>query len=913
MYYKGKAIELLGEKDVFGQKVAWIRILEDNTFKQVPFDELNSEATSYSFPYIRFISLAAKIKDEVSKKKILAPYESSLIPLPHQILVLEKVMKSTHNRFLLADEVGMGKTIETGLILKELKLRGEINRTLIIVPKSAMMQWQSELKEHFNEVFHIYDSEMISSLARTFSNLNADHEFNFWEQHNQIIVSTDALKPLEKRQGWSQEKIENYNRYRLDGVLNADFDMVIIDEAHKVGGASPTVSRFKLAKSLCASVPNVLLLSATPHRGKGDHFRRILQLIDPDAFEGEGLPSIQELEPYVMRTEKRLAVNYKGDKLFNERETSCLKVELDVNKHQKQLAVYKAITEYVKTGFNTAKRNKRNATGLIMILFQRLASSSTAAILSAMEGRLERLRYGEDNLEEYELEESFHEDSSDTFDLEGVYATLSGTIENEEKLLSDLVEQAKGCLATEIDAKAEAFILKYQELQQTSNDRDLKVLIFTEFRTTQKMLENLFKNKGYRCSAINGSLSLEERKAALMDFKNDSQLLIATDAAGESLNMQFCHIIVNYDLPWNPMMIEQRIGRVDRIGQKHKVIAYNMLTNNSVDIRVYQIIEDKLKVILDQLGIDKSSDVLNSALDIKNVQKLYLQSLLDPSRLEFAGEKWLHDIKSKLSEYHSTEGALPSTSKEEIDIKKASEIKHSPLPTWLEYLLIQYTQINKGQLSKDLIGRFELLVDGVKSTITFDSEVSLNNPGVEHITLQHDLIKRILSDLSDFDLSKGLPIFQSSNNSETKGIWSIYQISAHNTFERKVSYHSFFISDDNKIFIPYANDIWNRVISGDLSFEEDVKDIRMELDDSLRTIFQNIEADLTALMNDKKLNRVKSFEFQKTRINKIGIENIRKSRLERLENEHFTWLQGFESNQKVIPGIKHLLSIKIDG
>jgi len=145
MLYKGKAIEILGEKDVFGQKIAWIRVLEDNSFLQITIDELETEDTVYSLPFIRFVAIAAKIKDEVAKKNILAPYESSLIPLPHQILVLEKVMQSMQNRFLLADEVGMGKTIETGLILKELKLRGDIKRTLVIVPKSSMMQWQSEM------------------------------------------------------------------------------------------------------------------------------------------------------------------------------------------------------------------------------------------------------------------------------------------------------------------------------------------------------------------------------------------------------------------------------------------------------------------------------------------------------------------------------------------------------------------------------------------------------------------------------------------------------------------------------------------------------------------------------------------------------------------------------------------------
>ena len=493
MKYKGKAIEILGVKEVFGENIAWIRILENNEFLQVAYADLDPVSSALSLSNIRFTSIAAKIKDEIAKKNILAPYESSLLPLPHQILVLEKVMKSAQNRFLLADEVGMGKTIEAGLILKELKLRGDIKRTLLIIPKSAMMQWQSEMKDHFNEVFHIYDSEMITSMIRTFSNLNADQEFNFWEQHNQVIVSTDALKPIDMRKGWTQERIDEYNKYRIDAVLDANFDMIIIDEAHKMGGATQNVSRFKLAQMICNSVPNVLLLTATPHRGKSDHFRRILGLLDPDAFDGEGLPEIEELEPYVIRTEKRLALDYEGNKLFNERETIKFDIALNSLKHRRQIELYRAVTEYVRKGFNAAKRNKNTAKGLIMILFQKLVSSSTAAILSAMQGRLDRLRYGEDNdIENYhddwDIDGDYFEDE---VDFEGLYANNESNIENEEQYLCDLIEQAKDCLNSEIDAKTEELINKYAELQVKYNDKNLKIIVFTEFRTTQKMLNEV--------------------------------------------------------------------------------------------------------------------------------------------------------------------------------------------------------------------------------------------------------------------------------------------------------------------------------------------------------------------------------------------------------------------------------------
>ncbi|MBP6236746.1 MAG: DEAD/DEAH box helicase family protein [Saprospiraceae bacterium] len=922
MRYKGKACEIVGEKEVFGQHIAWIRLMEDGSFHEVPVDDLEKPVTDFTMPYIRFISIAAKIKDEVARKNILAPYESSLIPLPHQILVLEKVMQSNQNRFMLADEVGMGKTIETGLILKELKIRGDIKRILCIVPKSAMLQWQSELKEHFNEVFHLYDSEMITSMARTFANINADEEFNFWSQHNQIIVSTDALKPLDKRQGWPKERVDEYNKYRMQAVLEADFDLVIMDEAHKMGGATSTVSRYILAQELCNSVPNVLLLTATPHRGKADHFRRILQLLDPDAFAGEGLPDIEELEPYVIRTEKRFAVDYEGKKLFNERRTHRFDVFLDINKHQKQMALYAAVTDYVRKGFNSAKKASNPAKGLIMILFQRLVSSSTAAILSAMQGRLERLRLGEESSMEDFAEEIDHdfEENGEQIDFDGIFQSNTSGLANEEELLSKLIEQSKECLVTEIDAKADALLNKIQELKQVQINQELKILVFTEFRTTQRMLVDYFKRNGYIVNHIHGGQDLDERKRALVHFKNEAQIMIATDAAGESLNMQFCHIVFNYDLPWNPMMIEQRIGRVDRIGQKYPVQAYNMLTNNSVDLRVYEVIEEKLNNIIDQLGIDKTSDVLDSAIDMKKVNKLYLQSLLDPEKFEFAGERWLNDIRGKLREYKSTEGILPHVAESEIEYKKAAEVKHSPLPFWLEALVQQYTMVNNGSLIKNLLGYSEIKIQGESRKITFDAEVSLANPGVEHITLQHDWIKKLLNDLGEFDKSNGIPAIKSIAGEETPGYWSLWQISARNSMESKTQYQCYFLADNAKQYNAYANDIWNRLINEFEKFRmegthpmSDLESFQKELNQSLFLTFQNLEADLITRMNTKKENKLNSYSFQKSRIEKIGIDNIRIAKLQRLEREHKTWLKEFESGSKIIPGIKQLLMIRING
>jgi superfamily II DNA or RNA helicase len=919
MQYRGKAIEVLGEKVVLGKTVSWIRILENGAFMQVSKNDIEVANVRFTQPLIRFTALAAKIQDEISKKKLLAPYESTLLPLPHQVLVLEKVMQSDQNRFLLADEVGMGKTIETGLILKELKLRDEIKRILVIVPKSSMLQWQSELKEHFNEVFHIYDSEIISALTKTFSALNGDNAFNFWEQHNQIIVSTDALKPLEKRQGWSQEKVDEYNRYRMEAVLNANFDAVIIDEAHKMGGASQTVSRYILAQSLCNIVPNVFLLSATPHRGKSDHFRRILQLLDPDAFEGEGLPSINELQPYVIRTEKRLALDYEGQKLFNERETIKLSIELDLNRHFKQIDLYRSVTEYVIKVFNSSKRSGNSATGLIMILFQRLASSSTAAILSAMDRRLERLKNGEiPSVDDLVADIDSDELEDTAFDFEDLHFYEKEGIDDEITVLEELVSKAKSTLASELDAKAEYLIAKFKQIQQEETP-DTKFLVFTEFKTTQRMLVDILERKGFTCTSINGSQDLDTRKEALLSFKNEKQILVATDAAGESLNMQFCNIVVNYDMPWNPMMIEQRIGRVDRIGQKKKVRAFNMLTNNSVDQRVYEVIETKLNNILNQLGIDKSSDVLDSTIDLKKLNKLYLQSLLDPERFEHSGDRWLHDIKLKLKDYQSTEGVLPIVKESELSYQDASEIKHSPIPIWIEEMIKQFVLSQRGSYKKSLLNFAEIELDGLKKRITSDPEIALMDPGIEQVTIQTPWLKEIFFSIGGNSDHNKAPVLRMKESNTTSGIWSLWEVTAKNNFDQKISYQAFFVSDTGKSFPAFANEIWNKLLSESEEFEfVHDKEYRLEVDseelfkNSLKTHFDSLEAQLLSLIEKKKANRHKAYEYQKKRLDNIGIENIKRSRLNKLEEEYQDWLKTIQLNSKVVPGIKQLITFRLD-
>lgn len=923
MKYKGKSVEIIGRQRLFDKETLWIHVLDDDTFTQVLAEELEDDGVSKNgLAYARFVAIATKIKQEIADKHILAPYESNLIPLPHQILVLEKVMKGIQTRFMLADEVGMGKTIEAGLVLKEKKLRGEVKRVLLIVPKSAMLQWQSEMKEHFAENFFIYDSDLITSMAKTFASFDAEEELNFWRQHNQIIVSSDALKPIETRQGWSQERVDAYNKYRLEMVVNADFDMVIIDEAHKMGGSSTSVSRLKMAEVLCNSVPNLLLLTATPHRGKSDHFRRVLQLMDADAFSGEGMPSIEEIQPYVMRSEKRFAVDYDGKKLFNERTTIRFDVQLDPVRHAAQIALYQHITDYVRICFGRAKTTKRNATGLVMVMLKKLASSSTDAVLSALRTRLFRLENGEDEdeLDGYGLDGSldYEDDELNVGDYSVEHT--SSELNTEIEMLQKLVGEAEQCRTTETDAKATALVEKIYSLRSSGTDGNNKTLVFTEFRQTQDFLIRVLTEQGLHCEKVNGSMSMEERHHALVRFRDNADVLVATDAAGESLNMQFCHIIINYDLPWNPMALEQRIGRVDRIGQKHKVQAYNMLTNNSVDYRIYNIIVEKLDLIMEELGIDKTSDVLDSTIDTKKINHLYLQSLLDPKRFEFASESWLYDIKKKLNEYRSTEGAIPTISPDEINARSAAEVKYSPLPIWLENLMMLYCQSYGFQWHKNLMGMTEYhLGNGNILKATFDTEHADNAPEAEQITLQHPLIKQFLNEV-DAGMQGKIPVLQSFDGKETAGYLTIWMVSALNEKESQTTYTAQFVTDKGRVFTPYANALWNKLVQDantfqQVSWQTDGPDLdnNTQLRINLHTIFHRMEESIMAGLQDIAQKKLKALDFTEQRLNRIGIENIRVAKMQRLKEEREEWMNTFRKSAHVVPEVKHILTVRIDG
>lgn len=930
MIYLGKEIEILSEKRVFGKTVAEIRILSTGEIKTVPVEALETEKFHISVAELAFRATAARIRNDIASQLMLAPIESSVIPLPHQILALEKIMSGSYIRYLLADEVGMGKTIEAGLVLKELKMRGLVKKTLILVSKTAMQQWQQELKLHFNEKFQVYDTEFINALTKTFSRFEADNEINIWAQHNQLIVTIDALRPIEGRQGWTKARVEEYNKYRIDSVLQADFDLLIIDESHKVGGSTQTVGRYNMADILCNAIPNVLLLSATPHRGKSDHFRRVMGLLDSDAFAGEGVPSIRELQPFVVRTEKRHAIDHTGKPLFNKRNTQRIVVLYDSDRHSKQMKLYNSVTKYIINGFNISRLTRNNSYGFVMILFQKMMSSSTRAILDAMQKRAASLTEERGNITRETISQTIEElgyDGQYMLDYEHKLDTLISDVQvnydNELEQLKSLITEAQECIDHETDAKTGYLLQLLPELKRKENDFNLKFLIFTEFISTQNMLKEALEiNGGFVCETINGSMDFERRLSALKNFKTNAQVLISTDAAGESLNMQFAHIVINYDMPWNPMVIEQRIGRVDRIGQSHEVLAMNFFLDNSVETRVYEVIEIKLNQIMADLGIDKTADVLDSTIERESINRLFLQSLLDPARFEQESAYFLSEIRGKLEQYKSTEGILPTTSPSEISADRVDPIKHSPIPVWLEGMTTSYLE-SKGIEYKRYLDGIGFKFPGYSEQLyTFDIRESINNPVPEPLSLQHEIIQKILSDAVPHLEKSNIPELRITNGSSSTGVFSIWHLLVGNGFETRDHFQPVFLSEKGEVFPALAQNLWMKLTQDRNAFEYiDTTSASMTSDiywqnysraeQFLQTKFEEMERRLLENSARMRENKEKAFAFREKQLNKIGIDNIRLSRQKRLTKEMEEWQMNYDSSIKIVPNLTCLLMIRI--
>ena len=877
------------------------------------------ESVRPSVEQILHTTAAAKLLDALEDNLLLAPIQSSVVPLPHQLYALNRAISRDRIRYLLADEVGLGKTIEAGLVLRELKLRGRVKRILVVAPKGLVRQWQAEMRLHFGEKFQFIEPSELAAF-RQWRSGGVGEEENLWRMHDQVICSLDSVKPMESRRGWSLEQLNTYNRERFEDLISASWDLVIIDEAHRMGGSTEQVARYKLGAALAEASPYLLLLSATPHQGKTDQFMRLMQLLDRDAFPDESSVSRDRVRPFVIRTEKRLSINAEGQPLFKPRVTRLQAVAWHA-RHGSQQRLYDAVTDYVRHGYNQAMAAKQRHIGFLMILMQRLVTSSTAAIRTTLERRQALLDTAQPqaNLFENTSQDEWADlDGQSQVDL----AMQSSGWELERSEVEMLLELARETEAAGTDAKAEALLELIYKLQQEEGDPALKVLIFTEFVPTQAMLADFLSSRGFSVATLNGSMDLEARTRAQQVFSKDVRVLISTDAGGEGLNLQFCHVIVNFDMPWNPMRIEQRIGRVDRIGQHHVVRAINLVLEDTVEYRVRQVLEAKLEIIAQEFGVDKAADVMDSVEADPIFDELFLHGLQNPDAIEQECDAVVSQLRSTLAESKQNSDLL--TTEHDLDADDARKWRDHPAQFWLERAITNGLAARGGSATKAGSAWRVNWADGSESAqACFDARTADENPEFQWITMEDPRARSIISELPRFVPGQPLPVIRVTGLPDSvRGIWSLWEIGLAAEGLSRKRFLPVFINEEGRSFVPTAKRVWDLLLTEMVAVhavtcaEESVTRFAAShaaASTQGELIFTELVNEHRARLKEERERAVYAFEARSQAIGRIGLPAVREHRRKRLQQEHDARMAALDDMEASVPNLNAVMMVRVSG
>ena len=835
-------------------------------------EQLNIEhgTNTYDESYLRYVTLLSKIRNETAGG-LLSSLASGVIPLPHQLHVLNRVMENNKIRYILADEVGLGKTIEAGMVIKELKARGLVKRVLVVCPTGLVTQWASEMQEKFHEKFNVILPSDYDTIRRLTDNDDV------YGQYDQVISPMDSIKPIERHAGWSDERVAKYNEERIYSIINSGWDLIVIDEAHRVAGSTGEVARYKLGNLLAQASPYLLLLSATPHNGKTEPFLRLVRLLDEEAFPNARSIVKEQVAPYLVRTEKREAIDNNGNKLFKNRITHLVELDWD-ERHTMQRELYELVTSYVSKTYNKAQRNRRKNMCLIflLIIMQRMVTSSTAAIRQSLERRLDILKTQSTKLGS--LTEADIADLDIEDGVEEALEAISLDLSDEILELEHIIAVAKQAEFQHPDVKIEKLLDTIDEI--LSCDRDQKIIIFTEFVATQRYIEKILLDRGYTVSTLNGSMSIDERNDALRDFRDRANIFISTDAGGEGLNLQFSNIIINYDLPWNPMKIEQRCGRADRIGQKRDVNIYNFIVGDTVENRVRQVLEDKLSVIFKEMGVDKYSDVLDSEVAECDFTDVYMRSISHPSKIAEA----LYPVEAEMKQQLANAKKYKSVIREEKDLTTLVGAESDfDVEEALRELLCYYEQWQGGQLSIiDRVG-----INDERVTRHLNSEIG------------QDRFSPILSvSIKNFPNEAGYFMIWELSLSDNESDRRYIPVFVNNNFVLRPMagkrIMDVFLDPNSKLSVRsipnISQDGYERLEKMCMDFSYDTF---VELRDKL---LQRNEESYTKYMYALKL-RTEAAE-------QIGIDNIKQSRLRRLSQERLEIEEAYRNGKNVFPDFR---------
>jgi len=569
---------------------------------------------------------------------LMAVHTSTVVPLPHQITaVYEAMLPRQPLRFVLADDPGAGKTIMAGLYIRELMVRGDVKRCLIVTPGNLVEQWQDELDEKFGLQFDIFSREMVE----------ATRSGNPFEEHHLLIIRLDQLSRGEDL------------RAKLD---TTDWDLIVVDEAHKMsahwfGREMKRTKRYQLGEQLGRLTRHLLLMTATPHNGKEEDFQAFMALLDSDRFYGKFQDGAHQVDTgdLMRRMVKEELLKFDGTRLFPERHAHTINYKLS----EREAKLYYAVTEYVVNEMNRAaalEGKRRGTVGFALTILQRRLASSPEAIYQSLQRRhqkllrmLEEVKLQKRGLSELGTPKEMTEEQVENFldeapegeveeleDLIADQATAAQTIaelEAEIASLVDLVAQAREVRLAEEDRKWEELsklLQDHPEMVDRYGARR-KLIIFTEHRDTLNYLYDRISGLLGGDDAIvtiHGGVKREERRKAQGRFTQDKevQILLATDAAGEGVNLQRANLMVNYDLPWNPNRLEQRFGRIHRIGQEEVCHLWNLVASETREGDVFQRLFEKLEQERATLG-GKVFDVLGQVFQDKSLKELLLEAI----------------------------------------------------------------------------------------------------------------------------------------------------------------------------------------------------------------------------------------------------------------------------------------------
>jgi superfamily II DNA or RNA helicase len=708
---------------------------------------------------------------------------------PHQVKAAHEILTSYDHRYLIGDEVGLGKTIEAAIVIEELAARGQADRVLIVAPAPLTTQWQEEIREKFDTNYVIYDRDYVEAKK------DAYPAENVWSHEDRIITSIDFAKQEDMRSA-----LKN---------VQEDWDIALFDESHHLTarregkrGVNKT-DRYRVGEVVSETSDGLLFLTGTPHNGKRDQFYFMISLLDPYRFRDEHDVDKEGLRDLMIRRLKDEMYEADGSPMFPEKNIQTLPVGFTEEERQ----LYDDVTEYITEHYNLASREENDAAGFAMVLYQKRLVSSIYAIQQSLRNRMESIKAGDADPSELSavtksLLDEYREDPEmlTQAQREHVEEELGGAvvssdpekIEEELSMVRDLYNQAK---AIQVDSKAERLREYVDGILE--EDPDEKILIFTEYTDTLEYLKGrVFGNRDI--AEIYGDLSQSQRQQQFKKFEGPANVMLATDAAREGLNLQFAHIMVNYDLPWNPTRIDQRIGRLHRYGQEETVEIRNLFFKDTRESSILERLLEKIDEIEETLGM--SSDVLGLVLEDVDLEEQIMSALAtgqSPDAVVDDLEAIVEDqeeavrrvdeellIRDKFDLSKEDRDILDIVEESATDTVSDDDIKYLVKTVCQEFggglENVRPGPAEDGDVVFDLIVPNQVTSTDIPSRYdgaTFDRENALADETLEFITLDHPVVRAMMAYCLDTDAVGGqTAILTGGEELNTPGLLCHYRI-----------------------------------------------------------------------------------------------------------------------------------------